>query len=155
MINGNKRDTHEMEDPDSEDECLNTDNTTIVLDIKEEKKSEISASLGTTQMYFTIFKGMVAIGVLYLSKGFSDAGWAFSTIAFLACAYFSSEGFDRLVSAHEKANGDYPALAMKTGGKKFKFLLEIALVISQVLLRLIIVVDLCYWLHSVYNNEFT
>eukprot|EP00826_Nyctotherus_ovalis_P054501 TRINITY_DN7140_c0_g1_i25.p2 TRINITY_DN7140_c0_g1~~TRINITY_DN7140_c0_g1_i25.p2 ORF type:complete len:159 (-),score=32.23 TRINITY_DN7140_c0_g1_i25:826-1251(-) len=130
-----KRDVMDLcdsQDPDSEDEWLETHDSTVILDMREDKVSDISASLGGTQMYFTIFKGMVAIGVLYLPKGFSDSGWAFGSIAFLVCAFFSSEGFNRLISSHEKVGGDYPTLAKKAGGRKLKFLLEIALVISQV-----------------------
>lgn len=129
-------DLHDIQDPDSEDEWLETHDTSIILDMRENVGSDISASLGGTQMYFTIFKGMVAIGVLYLPKGFSDSGWAFGCVAFLVCAFFSSEGFNRLIASHEKAGGDYPTLAKKAGGAKLKFLLEIALVVSQVFLSL-------------------
>ena len=118
------------EEFDPEQESLSKEKS--VNAIYRSNKEDISSSLGSIQMYFTIFKGMVAIGVLYLPKGFADGGWALSTLAFLACAVFSSEGFNRLIMSHEKVGGNYPALAKKAGGTTLKTLLELALVISQV-----------------------
>lgn len=102
--------------------------------IQQENKSANSLSpvLGRTQIYFTLFKGMVGIGFLYLPLGYSYAGAVFSILAFLVCSFFSSEGFNRLISAHERAGGSYSELAEKAGGRVFKAVLEVSLVISQV-----------------------
>jgi len=122
------------------------------VSIIEKQSDTLNAVLGRTQIYFTLFKGMVGIGFLYLPIGYSYAGIAFSIIAFLICSFFSSEGFNRLVSAHEKVGGSYSELAEKAGGKLFKIVLEIALVISQVI-GCLIVVDLYCRLCGVYYYQ--
>jgi len=92
----------------------------------------ISHILGPFGIFFTLFKGMVGIGFLYLPIGYSYAGWAFSVAAFLICSVFSSEGFNRLIAAHERAGGTYSELAKKAGGKPLKIVVELFLVLSQV-----------------------
>lgn len=114
-------------------------------------RDTLSPVLGKTKIYFTLFKGMVGIGFLYLPIGYSYAGIAFSIIAFLICSYFSSEGFNRLIAAHEKVGGSYSELAEKAGGQLFKIILEIALVISQVFLFDLIIVNLYCWLCRIHH----
>lgn len=112
----------------------------------------ISKVLGPVEIFFTLFKGMVGIGFLYLPIGYSHAGWAFSVVAFLVCTVFSSEGFNRLVASHEKAGGTYSELAKKAGGRGLKIVVEVFLVISQVRYW-VRVVDVYGGVCSFYNSE--
>jgi amino acid permease len=103
------------------------------ISIRESKYMEsISQILGPFEIFFTLFKGMVGIGFLYLPIGYSHAGWAFSVVAFLICSVLSSEGFNRLISSHERVGGTYSELARKAGGKPLKIVVELFLVLSQV-----------------------
>ena len=115
-------------------------------------KDTLSPILGSTMIYFSLFKGMVGIAFLYLPIGFSHAGWAFSLIAFLICTILSSEGFNRLIIVHEKVGGNYSELANKAGGQIFEIILECFLVLSQVFSYNTLVV-IRYRIYSVHNNK--
>lgn len=42
---------------------------------------EKAGKIGPLKTFFTLFKGFVATGVLFIPKGFRNGGWLFSTIA--------------------------------------------------------------------------
>lgn len=77
-------DTDEESDIDDETrKILNeaTPNTRgkIISEIDEEKAGKI----GPVKTFFTLIKGFVAAGVLFLPKGWRNGGWLFSTITLL------------------------------------------------------------------------
>ena len=116
------------EDTDSDSELVAKTGGETTGEKFERKKS----SLGPVETFFTVFKGLVAMGILFLPKGFAHAGWAFSMIAFLLCAFFTLEGLTQLVRAHDVAGGSYPSLARKSMGTAGKIALEIAVFLTQV-----------------------
>ena len=95
---------------------------------------------------------MVGIAFLYLPIGYSHSGWAFGVVAFIICAIFSSEGFNRLVHSHEAVKTTYAGLAERAGGQTFRIILEIFLVMSQVLC-FVIIDNLRNWIYSFYNHK--
>ncbi len=129
-------------DSNSDSECLMhpeedaivqpSDSLSSILAKPQKTRSGITACLGPMETFFTLFKGLVAIGILYLPKGFSHAGWLFSIAAFGLCALFTFEGLNRLVSSHERVGGSYQRLAKKAAGPWLKWCLEFALFTSQV-----------------------
>ncbi len=115
----------------SADEGLQTDGGSETLH-RRSRESTSSKKLTQPQTFFVLFKGMVAIGILYLPRGFAHAGWAFSLAAFVLCAFFTSEGLNRLVASHDRVSGSYSALTKRAVGNAGKLLLEISISLSQV-----------------------
>lgn len=97
-----------------------------------EFNKEITPSHSPAATFFTLFKGLVAIGILYLPIGFSHGGWLFSIIAFIFCGFFTMEGLDRLIKTHEVTGDSYYQLGKKTGGRCCRTLIEILILLSQV-----------------------
>lgn len=50
-------------------------------DVKTKIDEEQTGKVGPIGTFFTLLKGFVASGVLFLPKGFVTGGWLFSTIA--------------------------------------------------------------------------
>lgn len=92
----------------------------------------LTACLGPVEIFFTIFKGLVGIGILYLPKGFTYSGWLASVIALLISGLFTLEGLNRQILAHAKVGGSYPRLAEKAWGLPLRLFLELCIVAVQV-----------------------
>lgn len=133
---------------------VNSNQEVVNFKVAERPKDELSACLGPVQIYFTIFKGLVGIGVLYLPKGFTYSGWLTSVIALMICGVFTLEGLNRQIRSHEKAGGGYPELAEKAGGILLRIFLEICVVTVQVFLK-IYIDNVRYWLHNFHSGEST
>jgi hypothetical protein len=116
------------------------------------KVGNLTACLSPVEIFFTIFKGLVGIGILYLPKGFTYSGWLSSVIALIVSGLFTLEGLNRQLLAHEKVGGSYPRLAEKAYGLPLRIFLEVCIVAVQVYL-ILYVVNLCHWVHHLYCSQ--
>ena len=87
--------------------------------------------LGPIATCFTIFKGFVATGILYVPKDFKNGGYLFtpitliaSLIATLYCAKLLLEVNDRL------GGGSFPEMGYRAYGKPGRIFVEVVLVAS-------------------------
>ena len=93
-----------------------------------EDKEAIVSDMGT---FFSIFKGIVAVGILFLPYGFSLGGFLFSIIVMLICCLLVYMGYIRLIETKIVLNGDYSEMAEKAFGKIARILVDILLIIGQ------------------------
>lgn len=99
--------------------------------INEENVKKVK-KLGPYATAFTIFKGFVCTGILYMPKDFINGGYLFSGIC-IACALFMTLYCAKLlleVSATVKKN-DFPSLGFEVYGKPGKIAVDIVLFSSQ------------------------
>ena len=94
---------------------------------------DLTARLGSVEIFFTVFKSVVGIGILYIPKGIVYSGWLCSLIGFIISFIFTFEGLRRQIIAHARFGGTYFDLAEKCGGKVVKILVEICIAISQLM----------------------
>ena len=93
--------------------------------IKKQKK------LGPLATAFTIFKGFVASGILYLPKDFVNGGYGFSAICILAALCLTIYCTVLLIEVHAKVGGSLPDIGQKVYGKAGKIMVDISLFGSQ------------------------
>ena len=57
--------------------------------VREEKYTKKVKKLGFVSTYFTLFKGFVATGCLYLPRIFVNGGWGWQIIMLIVCGLFT------------------------------------------------------------------
>ena len=88
--------------------------------------------LGPLATCFTIFKGFVATGVLYIPKDFANGGWLFTPITLIASLIVTLYGAKLLLEVNDRlGGGSFPEMGFKAYGKVGKVIVEIVLVASQ------------------------
>ena len=88
--------------------------------------------LGAVATCFTIFKGFVATGVLYVPVDFKNGGYIFTPITLIGSLILTLYCAKLLLEAHEKlGGGSFPDMGFKAYGKPGKIFVECVLVASQ------------------------
>lgn len=88
--------------------------------------------LGPLATCFTIFKGFVATGILYVPKDFKNGGYIFTPITLIASLIITLYCAKLLLQVNEKmGGGSFPEMGFKAYGKPGKLFVEIVLVASQ------------------------
>ena len=83
------------------------------------------------QCYFTLLKGFVCAGVLYLPTNVQEGGWGFSCIGLFLSYLFTTLCMFKLLAALKACGGDsFKDIGVKAYGKTGKVLVEIFLVVS-------------------------
>lgn len=90
------------------------------------------AKLGPIGTFFTLFKGFVCSGILYMPKDFINGGYGFSVIALILALFLTVYCLKLLVEVKKKLGGSFAEIGYKTLGKPGKIATEITLFGSQV-----------------------
>lgn len=81
---------------------------------------------------FTIFKGFVCTGILYMPLNFVNGGWAFSAAMILMSMGWTLFCAKLLIEIYnDVGGGSFPEIGMKCYGKVGKVLVDISLFFSQ------------------------
>ena len=86
--------------------------------------------LGPLATAFTIFKGFVCTGILYMPKDFINGGYGFSAITVLSCLFLTLYCAKLLLEVHAEVGGSLPEIGMKVYGKPGKIAVDISLFAS-------------------------
>ena len=98
---------------------------------KEETQKEVKL-LGPLATCFTIFKGFVATGILYVPKDFKNGGYVFSPATLIISAVITTYCAKLLLDTNERLKGgSFPEMAYRAYGPKGKLFVEIVLIASQ------------------------
>lgn len=68
------------------------------------------------QTSFTLFKGFVGSGILFLPNGFQDAGWLFGTIAMLVSMTITFYCIHLLIETKLTVGGSYSDIGYMAWG---------------------------------------
>ena len=98
---------------------------------KEEEAKQVK-KLGPLATCFTIFKGFVATGVLYIPKDFWNGGYVWAPVTLIASLVVTLYCSKLLLDVNERlGGGSFPEMGFKAYGKWGKLFTEIVLVTSQ------------------------
>lgn len=88
--------------------------------------------LGPFQTYFSLLKGFVAIGILYMPKNARNGGWAFTLMAMTISFFITYFCLMKLLWAREKVpGGSFADIANAAMGRPGKYAVDIFLTIMQ------------------------
>ena len=88
--------------------------------------------LGPLATCFTIFKGFVATGILYVPKDFKNGGYIFTPITLIVSLVLTLYCAKLVLAANARCGGgSFPEMGYKAYGKPGKVFVEIVLVASQ------------------------
>ena len=100
-----------------------------IMNQESAKKVKLLGPLATC---FTIFKGFVATGILYVPKDFYNGGYIFTPITLIASLVVTLYCSKLLLQVNERlGGGDFPTMGFKAYGKPGKIFVQIVLVASQ------------------------
>jgi solute carrier family 36 (proton-coupled amino acid transporter) len=128
---GNVVDDDSDEDDNLKRKLVNKTPTTARR-IKQEDAVDKVDKLGPWATAFTIFKGFVASGILYMPKNFINGGYLFSALTMggsLALTLFCAK---LLLDTRAKLGGSFSEIGEKTMGRSGKIMVDVTLVGSQV-----------------------
>ena len=102
-----------------------------VLEVDEISHESELKLLTPTETYFTLLKGFVCSGFLYLPRAFVSGGWVYMSIVLVIVAVLSTYSMLLMLEARKKLSAtSLPDLAYKTYGRAGKFLMDVLLVVS-------------------------
>lgn len=88
--------------------------------------------LGPWQTYFTLMKGFVCTGVLYLPSTFKDGGWLFTDLSLILSAFLTAYCGILLLEVRQKVKkNSYTQIGKLLYGKTGKLITDISLCLSQ------------------------
>jgi hypothetical protein len=96
------------------------------------RQSSVIGLSSKTKTFFSIIKGFVAIGILYLPKGFVYGGWLFSILSFVFMAVVCTVGMIFLLDCRIKYGGNFSTLGQAAVGNFGKYWVDVSLILSQV-----------------------
>ena len=86
---------------------------------------------GLMKTFFTLIKGFVATGVLFMPKGFKNGGWLFSSITLFLSSLLTLYCSMKLLKVREVQRGTFSELGMLTMGRWGKVFVDVSLAASQ------------------------
>ena len=101
--------------------------------LKEEHDIEKAGKIGPVGTFFTLVKGFVATGVLFLPKGWRNGGWMFSSASLIMSCIFSSICWLMLLQVRKKYKLSFSEIGYKAFGPIGKFAVDFFLAVSQTL----------------------
>ena len=87
---------------------------------------------GALKTFFTLIKGFVGTGVLFLPKGFKNGGYIFSPIILTASSLVTLFCAMLLIKVRQKFKGSFSDLGYQAYGRRGKIGVDLALGFSQV-----------------------
>jgi amino acid permease len=96
--------------------------------IREKEKKQVEL-LGPIATGFTLFKGFVCTGILYMPLSFVNGGWLFSVIALVLALLLTLYCIRLILEVRGKLGGNlsFSDIGMATYGKTGKWLVDISL----------------------------
>ena len=99
---------------------------------REEKVDELKekASLSPWATAFSLFKGFVGTGILYMPQNFINAGWGFSTMTLILAVVLTITCAKLLIETRDKLGGNlsFPEIGQKIYGKWGRIAVEMAII---------------------------
>jgi hypothetical protein len=99
--------------------------------IVHEIEVEGTGKLGAFATAFTLFKGFVATGILYMPKNFVNGGWLFSPFILFVCMLLTLYCIKLLLDVRAKLGGSFSEIGFKSYGRCGKMMVDITLFGSQ------------------------
>lgn len=124
-----RRDDSDEDDANYPQFADRTPNTKRRL-VNDDKKKNVK-KLGTFATGFTVFKGFVGTGILYLPKSIYNGGWLFSSVSLIMFCLFTLYCTKLLLEVHDKMGGSFSSIGTRLYGKWGKICVDVTLIGSQ------------------------
>ena len=99
--------------------------------LKEEIEEEVTGKVGLASTFFTLLKGFVAAGVLFLPKGFVTGGWTFMTGSLIFSCCLTIFASIKLIQVRLKHKLSFPEIGEKAYGRPGKIAVDFFLAVTQ------------------------
>lgn len=99
--------------------------------IQKDIVRELAPKLSNTAIFFTLIKGFVGSGILFLPNGFSNAGWFFSIGALLLSMWMTLASILLLLKCSAVVQGSFSDIGKQALGKWGKYSCDVTLALSQ------------------------
>lgn len=87
--------------------------------------------IGPLKTFFTLIKGFVATGVLFLPKGWVNGGWLFSTVALILSCILTTVASLKLLEIRKQHKLSYSQIGQKAYGITGKIAVDFFLAFTQ------------------------
>lgn len=85
------------------------------------------------QTYFSLLKGFVCTGILYLPKNFRNGGWAWAFVSMVLSFFLTLFCMIKLLECKQKTpGGSFTDIGMKAMGLKGKYMVDVFLSAAQI-----------------------
>lgn len=144
-----KAEAYAMKHAYGETPCDDTDDDSDIDDDTKQKlematphtrkrlKSEIdehrAGKIGPVKTFFTLIKGFVAAGVLFLPKGWRNGGWLFSTGGILLSCVFTTIAALKLLEVRKKYKLSFSEIGYQAYGLPGKIAVDFFLALTQMM----------------------
>ena len=127
-------DLHDSDDEaiEDEDEERRPTERQPLLARRRSSKSLRSADAGTTKTFFTLLKGFVGTGIMFLPKAFNNGGILFSSITLLSVSALSMVAFHLLLECKKHHGGSYGDIGQLIVGDWMRGLILGSITLSQI-----------------------
>ncbi len=99
----------------------------------EEHQMKNVKKLTPLQTYFSLLKGFICTGILYLPKNFRNGGWAWALVSMVLSFFLTLFCMIKLLECKAKTpNGSFTDIGMKAMGKKGKYMVDVFLSLAQI-----------------------
>jgi len=99
--------------------------------LKSQADIERTGKIGPAKTFFTLIKGFVAAGILFLPRGWASGGWLFSTIALILSCCLTTVASLKLVEIRRKYKLSFSEIGFKAYGKAGKIAVDFFLWFTQ------------------------
>jgi proton-coupled amino acid transporter len=101
-------------------------------DINDQDKAHIK-KLSPIRTYFSLLKGFIATGILYMPKNFKNAGWLFGGASMFLSFLLTVVCINKLLETRGKyPRSSFTDLGERSMGKFGKYLVDVFLTIMQI-----------------------
>jgi len=123
----------EIDSNDEDDPALVGRDRDTQKRLKSEAIMEEIKLLGPCSTAFSLFKGFVATGILYMPLNFVKSGWLFSSASLIMALFLTIFCTKQLLEARAAMGGkiSFSEMGFKLLGNKGKYMVDITLVCSQ------------------------
>ena len=104
--------------------------------------------------YFSLLKGFIATGILYMPKNFKNAGWVWAGISMFASYVLTLICINKLLQARANFKGSFTELGEKALGLPGRYMVDTFLVIMQIGFLIGQIYFIANSLSEVFSNAF-
>lgn len=123
----------------------------LIEDVRISKVKKLSPM----QTYFSLLKGFVCTGILYLPKNFRNGGWAWALVSMVLSFFLTLFCMIKLLECKSKTtNGSFTDIGMKAMGLKGKYMVDVFLSVAQIGFVTAYIYFIVTSLHSVMIDAF-
>ncbi|CAI2363408.1 unnamed protein product [Moneuplotes crassus] len=122
-------------------------------ELGEELIKNKTPKMGTIQTFFTLLKGFLGAGMLFLPNGYSNAGWLFGTGGIIISMLITMTCGLLLIQVASKYPGTFSELGFLAMGNKGRYICDLVLALSQASFVTFYIAFISQSLNNIFENH--